>query len=456
MNNKTSGRILLNPAIVIALLFILATLGYAQSPGPETEQQRDERMQWWREARFGMFIHWGPVSLKGTEISWSRANSNPTCPNRGPIPVEVYDNLYKEFNPVEFDAREWVAIARASGMRYMVLTAKHCDGFCLWHSKVTDYNISKTPFVRDVCAELAKATQMAGMRIGWYYSPMDWRDPDCRTERNARYVASMQGQLRELLSNYGRIDLLWFDSDGRRAPWDQEKTYGLVKQLQPHIIINNRLDRGGSAGYKAGQIGPNADYYTPEQRIGKFDDQRPWETCMTLGTQWAWKPNDNIKSLKECLHILIKCVGGDGNLLLNVGPMPDGRIESRQAERLREMGQWLKKNGESIYGTRGGPLKPGKWGASTHKGNRIYVHVLNWPGETLSLPSVGKKIAATSVLTGGKADVKQTKDGITITVPKEYRQDIDTIVVLELDGPASEIAPVSVALAPPDKLKDEK
>ncbi len=158
-------------------------------------------------------------------------------------------------------------------MKYVVLTAKHCDGFCLWHSKASGYNISKTPFVRDVCAELAKAAQTAGIRIGWYYSPMDWRDPDCRTERNAKYVLSMQEQLRELLSNYGRIDLLWFDTDGRPAPWDQKKTYGLVKQLQPHIVINNRLDMGGTADYDAQQIGPNADYYTPEQRIGGFDDQ---------------------------------------------------------------------------------------------------------------------------------------------------------------------------------------
>src|SRR4030042_23856 len=188
-------------AIVVIVLCISSVTACAQeitkAALPETAKQREERMQWWREARFGMFIHWGPVSLKGTEISWSRANSKPACPNRGPIPVEVYDNLYKEFNPVEFDAKEWVAIAQASGMRYIVLTAKHCDGFCLWHSKVTDYNISKTPFGRDVCAELAKAAQTEGIRVGWYYSPMDWRDPDCRPEGNAKYVASMQEQLRE-------------------------------------------------------------------------------------------------------------------------------------------------------------------------------------------------------------------------------------------------------------------
>jgi alpha-L-fucosidase len=439
-------------AYLLAVVVLSPSIYAAESarPATETKEQRDDRMAWWREARFGMFIHWGPVSLKGTEISWSRANSNPACPNQGPIPVEVYDNLYKQFNPLEFDAKEWVAIAQASGMRYMVLTAKHCDGFCLWHSKVTDYNISKTPFMRDVCAELAKAAQTAGIRVGWYYSPMDWRDPDCRTERNARYVALMQQQLRELMSNYGRIDLLWFDTDGRPAPWDQDKTYGLVKQLQPHIIINNRLDIGSTPDYEAQQIGPNADYYTPEQRIGKFDNQRPWETCMTLGTQWSWKPNDDIKSLKECIHILIKCVGGDGNLLLNVGPMPNGKIEPRQAERLRQMGEWLKKYGRSIYGTRGGPFKPGSWGASTCKSNRIYLHILNPDIESLQLPPIDKKIIGYLLLTGGKPGVKQTAERITITVDKKYRRQIDTIVELKLDGPAGQITSLDVPAFSPE------
>ena len=222
----------------------------------ETTRDRTDRLAWWRDARFGMFVHWGPVSLKGTEISWSRANSNPAHPNKGPIPVDVYDHLYKEFNPTRFDAERWVAVAKAAGMKYVILTAKHCDGFCLWDSKASDYNIMRTPLRRDVCAELAAAVRKAGLRIGWYYSPMDWRDPDCRTERNATYVASMQEQLRELLSRYGRIDLLWFDTDGNPAPWDQERTYRLVRGLQPEIIINNRLDLGSMADYNAMPIAP--------------------------------------------------------------------------------------------------------------------------------------------------------------------------------------------------------
>src|SRR5512138_1970642 len=159
------------------------------------------------------FIHWGPVALKGTEISWSRANTNPLCPNKGEVPAEVYDNLYKSFDPVRFDADRWAAIAKEAGMRYVVLTAKHCDGFCLWPTATIDYNISRTPFRRDVCGELAEAVRKAGLRIGWYYSPMDWWDPDCRTAKNAAYVNRMQGQVRELVTTLGRIDIMWFDWD---------------------------------------------------------------------------------------------------------------------------------------------------------------------------------------------------------------------------------------------------
>jgi alpha-L-fucosidase len=272
---------------------------------------------------------------------------------------------------------------------------------------------------------------------------MDWRDPDCRTERNATFVAAMQGELRELLSLYGEIAVLWFDTDGRSAPWNQPETYQLVRTLQPRIIINDRLDRGSKPDYDARIIEQNADYYTPEQRIGGFDNQRPWETCMTLGTQWAWKPNDAIKSLKQCIDILVRCAGGDGNLLLNVGPMPTGEIEPRQVERLKEMGQWLAKYGETIYSTRGGPWRPGPWGAATCKGNTVYVHVLQWPADTIALPALRRKIVSNKVLTGGTASVKQTDGGVEISVPAADRQEIDTLVALELDGPAFDAGIVS-------------
>jgi alpha-L-fucosidase len=417
---------------IFLMLFPISLI--AQQNGKEI--QKEDRLAWWREARFGMFIHWGPVSLKGTEISWSRGGERRGIKGKGEIPVEVYDSLYTQFDPVKFNADEWVSIARSAGMKYMVLTAKHCDGFCLWHSNVDQYNIAQTPFKRDVCGELANAAHKADMRVGWYYSPMDWRDPDCRTERNSVYVKLMQGHLRELLGNYGRIDLLWFDTDGGPAPWDQDATYGLVRTLQPRVIINNRLDMGSMEDYNAQKIGPNADYQTPEQRVGAFDDIRPWETCMTLGKQWSWKPQDTIKTFEECLRILVQCVAGDGNLLLNVGPMPNGEIEPRQVKVLKQMGEWLAKYGESVYGTRGGPFRNGAWGGATRKGNAVYLHIQKWDGNQLKLPLLKAKIISGKALTGGNVRIEQTGEATIIRMPVREQNKVNTVVKLELDTPA--------------------
>ena len=264
---------------------------------------------------------------------------------------------------------------------------------------------------------------------------MDWYHPDNRTENHARYIKFLHGQLREICSNYGKIDIVWFDGLGGSAQdWDSENLLKMIRGLQPHVIINDRA-------------GLPADHDTPEQRIGKFQNDHPWETCMTICRQWAWKPDDEMKSLEQCIQTLVRVVGGDGNFLFNVGPMPDGRIEPRQVERLREMGAWLNKYGQSIYATRGGPFMPGPWGASTSKGSTIYVHVLNWPAENLRLPPIPRKIVANSVLTGGAATVRQSDEGIEISVPKSDRQELDTIIKLELDGPAGGIPAVGLASA---------
>lgn len=427
-------------------LVLLAANARAEDPDAPGPRPYAERLQWWAEARFGIFVHWGPVSLKGTEISWSRANTNPECPNHGPIPADEYDSLYQRFDPVRFDADQWIDIARGSGAKYLVLTAKHCDGFLLWHSQTSDYQIGQTPFRRDVCAELAAAAHRQQFRIGWYFSPMDWRDPDFRTPRNDAFLTRMHGQLREVLSNFGPIDLLWFDWDGGAPLYDQPETYALVAALQPQIVVNNRLDLG--PGNTDRQIlSPHACYYTPEQLVGAYDDQQPWESCMTTSRrgQWSWGgDSDGVKTLEACLDMLVRCAGGDGNLLLNVGPRPTGEIDPEQAALLQGMGQWLARYGASIYGTRGGPFKPGEYGASTRADRTVFVHVRDWPEDTLQLPAIPATVIASRVLTGGRAEVSQSDSGITIHVAPDERDAFDTIIALELDRSALDLPAIAV------------
>jgi len=417
---------------------------------PETPAQKAERMKWWVEARFGMFIHWGPVSLKGTEIGWSRGRE---------VPIPVYDNLYKQFNPVKFDAREYVALAKETGMKYLTLTTKHHDGFSMFATKLSDYNITQTPFKRDITRELADECNRQGLRFCTYYSIIDWYHPDYlprgagdkRPASDAdfeRYCDFMKGQLRELVENY-HTAVLWFDGEWEDH-WTVERgrdIYAMLRRLDPGLIINNRIGKKRAFGH--GGMSPAestvGDFGTPEQETGRFygDRNTYWESNMTICRQWAWKPNDRMKSLKECIDLLVTNAGYDGNFMLNVGPMPDGRIEPRQVERLREIGRWMKQCGESIYGTRGGPFKPAKWGVSTCKDNKVYVHVLRWPADgTIALPAPGAKIVGHRLLTGEAAEVRQTGQGIAVSVPKESRRDLDTIVELELDGSAVDLRPL--------------
>ncbi len=403
-----------------------AEKGKAPSP-------HDARLAQWRAARFGMFIHWGPVSLKGTEIGWSRGAE---------VPIAEYDNLYKRFNPVKFDADAWVKTAKDAGIKYIVLTTKHHDGFCLWDTKQTDFNIMNSPFHRDVVKELSAACKRQGILFGTYYSVTDWHHPmhpmgspggSTRkpTANLEGYTVYVKKQLGELIGNYGPLETIWFDVP---QCFDAARGQGLidyVRSLQPDILVNNRS-------------GAEGDYDTPEQTVGSFQNQRPWETCMTICNQWAWKPNDPMKPLEQCLQTLVRCAGGDGNLLFNVGPTSEGLIEPRQVARLKEMGQWLEKYGESVYGTRGGPYKPNRWLASTRKGNVVYIHVLRWNAETLTLPALPKMVVKSSLLTGGTVDVTQEGQGLSIRVPARDRQKIDTIIKLELDGPAGDIPPVSL------------
>ncbi|MBN1818665.1 MAG: alpha-L-fucosidase [Sedimentisphaerales bacterium] len=388
----------------------------------------------WQDLRLGMFIHWGPVSLTGHEIGWSRGQQTS---------MEEYDRLYKRFNPVQFNADEWVRVAKTMGAKYIVLTTKHHDGFCLWDTKQTDFNIMNSPFGRDVLKELAIACKKQDIELGTYHSTCDWHHPDFpltspggkvrRTEYNLeRYTEYIKAQTAELLKNYGPLITLWYDVpqefDARRG----QTLIDLCRSLQPSIVVNNRTGAPG-------------DFSTPEQHVGDFNRERPWETCMTLCQQWAWKPNDKMKSLKECVQTLLYTVGGDGNLLFNVGPMPDGRIEPRQVERLTEMGQWIRNYSDAIYGTRGGPFKPGKWGASTCKGNTVFLFIMKWPQESsFQMPALPVRVIRSVIRTGGTMTLRQTSDAFEIEVPVENRDPIATVVELTLDRPAFSIQPISL------------
>jgi len=390
------------------------------------------RLQWWRDARFGLFLHWGPVALKGTEIGWSRGAE---------IPIAEYDQLYQQFNPTNFNAREWTRVAKAAGMKYVIFTTKHHDGFCMFDTQQTDFNVMHSPFHRDVVKELAAACQREGLAFGTYHSVCDWHQPDfplgspggksLKPSPNLdRYEAYLRAQVKELITGYGPLLAMWFD-----VPQEFDRRRGLrleawTRSLQPDIIINNRS-------------GASGDYDTPEQRVGKYQAGRPWETCMTICNQWAWKPDDPIKSLAQCLQTLVLCAGGDGNLLLNVGPMPDGRIEPRQVERLLEVGAWLAKYGDTIYRTRGGPWKPTQTVASTRRGQTIFLHVFQWDGDHVILPGIPAKVLRATVLTGGPAEFRQSGDQLLVRVQPANQQAINTIIQLDLGQSAMALPPVS-------------
>lgn len=443
-------------------LLLLASLALPSllhaGDGPKVQGNYPERMNWWLDARFGMFIHWDMSSVAGTEISWSRGATKPldiTGDGAGYVEDPHYDNLYKQFNPTKFNAREWVRLAREAGMKYIVFTAKHHGGFCMWDSKLTDYDIMNTPFKRDVVKELADACHEAKMPLGLYYSQRDWHHPDYGIGDNRKYVDYMNGQLRELLTKYGKIDILWWDSYGRGDLtnfWRVGETFDLVNKLQPGILMNNRLAELGAYNQQPAQWLGDCD--TPEQRLGEFQNTRPWESCMCIveapGGGWSYRPDGHVKSHAACMKTLLGCSTGDGNLLLDVGPDSSGIIPDDQAGALRKMGAWMKQYGESIYGTRGGPYKNGSWGGSTFKGNRIYLHVSQWEGDQLQLAPLKSKITAFSCATAKNAPLKveQTAEGITLTLPATHQDPLDTVILLTLSGSASAEMPGGKPLPP--------
>jgi alpha-L-fucosidase len=318
-------------------------------------------------------------------------------------------------------------------MKYIIFLVKHHDGFCLYDSKLTDYKSTgrESAWKVDVMKEIADACHEVGLKLFLYYSQPDWHHPDYLTENHDRYIRYLHGQIRELLTNYGRIDGLWFDNlrpvkaETARL-WDAENLFKMARSIQPHLIINNRCGLPG-------------DFDTPEQRIGRLHVERPWESCITLGTQWSWKPDDQIKSLKECIDILVTCAARGGNLALNTNPMPDGRIEPRQVKRFHEIGRWMKKYGESIYGTTASPFEKLPWGRCTAKPGKLYLHVFDWPnnGELL-VPLSRQDVQVAYLLTHkNRAELLMDSDdkgNLVVTVPRKAPDNIDTVVLLEMEA----------------------
>lgn len=449
-------------AILIAMPGLAATDIYAQSPDAlnkgaavETSAAREARLAWWRNARFGMFIHFGIYSIPGRG-EWVQWNEQ--------IPLAEYAKLADQFALTNFNPTAWAETAKAAGMKYMVLTARHHDGFCLFDDPGNSFTTVNSAAHRDVVKEYVTAVRHAGLRVGLYYSPLDWRFPgfffpDLQLANAEALRDQYHRQMKELLANYGQIDVLWFDGGETdwlsfnhdmnnshfpernhdehyhgRFSWEGEKVNVMLRQLQPQIIVNNR----------AADVPPDFTAREGDGALGNFDDKNPWELCTTLAGAWGYQPNQTPKSLKDCIQLLAKVAGRDGNLLLNVGPAPDGQIDPLQVARLREIGAWLEKYGQSIYHTRGGPFMPGSYGASTYCGNIVYLHVLDWTDGKLILPAIAAKIVKASVLTGGEATVSQMDQDIDISLPRSEHSDMDTIIALELDRPAAELVPVEV------------
>jgi alpha-L-fucosidase len=427
---------------------------------PETKQHRDERMKWWREARFGMFIHWGVYSVPAGTYKGKRIPGiGEWIMERADIPVAEYEQFAKQFNPVKFNADEWVQIARNAGMKYIVITSKHHDGFCLWDSKVTNYDImDASPFKRDILKELSVACKKHGIRLCFYHSIMDWHHPDAQatfypnyndTGRSnpkfPRYVKTyMKPQLRELITNYGPLGVLWFDGEWIKD-WTEPQgrdLYNYVRSLQPNIIINNRVGKGrkGMQGltkkdYFAGDFG------TPEQEIPPTGLAGvDWETCMTMNDTWGFKSYDhNWKSPEDLIHKLVDIASKGGNFLLNVGPTAEGIIPEASVERLKDMGKWMAKNSESIYGTTASPFEKLPWGRCTVKSGKLYLHVFDWPKDgELKVPLPRNDVIKAYLLAHkNRAELLLGSDdngNLIVTVPRRAPDKVNTVVVLEKEA----------------------
>jgi len=410
----------------------------------EVQELSEEQMQWFHDAKFGMFIHWGLYSLLGRG-EWVMFNER--------ISTSEYAKLADKFEAKKFDAKAWAKAAKDAGMKYMVLTTKHHDGFSLFNTKASDFNSVNSAAKRDIVAEYVEACREAGLKVGLYYSPMDWRFPgyffpEMYFDNAMKMKEQCWIQLRELMTNYGKIDMLWFDGEWLahgglkwgpggwcREPdwqqreyfnvnyfWESEKLINMIRELQPGIMINNR---GGWKG----------DFHSRERRVGDMRTDKPWDSCDCIAASWGWIPDTPMLSLSQLIKNLVNIVTKDGNYLLNVGPTGEGDMEKRQIDRLAQVGEWLKEYGEAIYSTRGGPFLPGRWGGTVYRGNIVYVHITDWVEDKIVLPRIDNNMVSYSSLTSDNAKVVQTDDTIEIEVPICSRHPFDTIIKLEFEKP---------------------
>ncbi len=438
---------------------------------PETKAQKDKRMAWFREARFGMFIHWGLYAVPAGEWKGKNfAGASEWLMYSAQISAKDYHPLQAQFNPVKYDAKRWVQIAKDAGMKYIVITSKHHDGFALFDSKLTDWDIMNTPFKRDALKELAKACKEGGIKLCFYHSIMDWTHPDYGLRRPwdlrpevptnmDKYTVFMKGQLKELLTNYGDIGILWFDGEWEPQAWTHERgvdLYHYVRSLQPKIIINNRVDvhRSGMAGMSANDQAVG-DYGTPEQEIpANGMPGLDWESCMTMNGSWGFHKNDQSwKSAETLVHNVIDCASKGGNYLLNVGPTNLGEIPEASVQRLAAVGAWMKLHGETIYGSQAGPFaKPLPWGRATRKGNKLYLHLFNPSLATIELTGLDGKIGkAYRFLDKKRVAIVKSKNGWTVTNPEPkvfIKEPMPEVFVVEFTGKLVAITPPAPPIVP--------